>query len=236
LAVHSAVLAPVHRVVRGPGPAWVLVATALASASCTGGSPVCQNYARRDFSEELGTASGTASLTWPDHTTAAYTVHLGGDLKPGECQLTVTSIEAGPVGGSAHSPPIPTTYITCSDVSSGRTWDLLFQGWQLLSDARPGGVFHDTRPAFFRFQPLEATQRCDDDQTPSSVTLTVLESVGAFSFSDASVSADYLRRLDLQVTFGPSRCGLESGSISVVVEQGPEQLKFRDSTERACPE
>ena len=219
----------------GVGPASALMAVELASASCTGGSPVCQNYARRDFSEELGTASGTASLTWPDHTTAAYTVHLGGDLKPGECQLTVTSTQAGPVGGSAHG-PIQTTYIRCSDVSTGRTWDLLFQGWQLLSDARPGGVFHDTRPAFFRFQPPEATQRCDDDQTPSSVTLTVLESMGAFSFSDASVSADYLRRLDVQVTFGPSRCGLESGSISVVVEQGPEQLKFRDSTERDCPE
>jgi hypothetical protein len=77
---------------------------------------------------------------------------------------------------------------------------------------------------------------CEDDHTPNTVILTFSKFVGSYDFANGSVSPDYLRTVDIQVTVGPSSCDLVSATLSVTGEQKADQFKFVDSTSQICPD
>jgi hypothetical protein len=207
---------------------------ALALCYCSSAPSQCTTFARRDVAAGLSTVSGTADVEWADGTSATYLVNLGGDLSPGQCQFNAGGGLWGPVGGSAQIGD-QTAHITCRDASPGHDfWQLLFQGWHPFSEAQQGEVFRESQLATLRNQGSGQIQRCDDTETPSVATLSMLESVGTYDFAGASVSLDYLRRVDIQIAAGPSKCGMASITLSLVVEQGADQFKFVDSTQLTC--
>jgi hypothetical protein len=158
------------------------------------------------------------------------------DPSPGTCSFGLRGEIMGAIGGS----PVVSQDVAdigCADPSPGYAWQLLFQGWAPLSQTASGTSFSSSQPVTMRRSASPSSSAaCEDDQTPANVTLTFTQSTGGYDFAAASVSADYLRGVDISIQAGPSTCDLASATITLTGEQRGEQLKFTDVHYRACPE